>query len=69
MIKETFKYLIVPALLTLALLGGVDLVRDVITYQHTITGTAITTNECETSPDEMFNECAVLDTSQVQDLR
>lgn len=71
LIKELVKYLVVPALLTLALVGGVRLTVDMITYQHEVTGHAhVAVDEsCTTSPDEMFNDCAWLDTSEVNDLR
>lgn len=66
-IKELVKWTIVPALLTIALIGGARLCQDMIMYQHTITGQAHAGfDQCETSPDEMFNDCAWLDTTSAQ---
>lgn len=67
-IAQIVGWLIVPALATLLVVG---LYQASTQYQPTITGHALQAPApaCTTSPDEFFNDCAVLDTSQVQDLR
>lgn len=61
-------WLIGPALGTLLIVG---VTTAVATYQPVNSGHAMQAPApaCVTSPDEFFNDCAVLDTSQVQDLR
>jgi hypothetical protein len=61
-------WLIGPALGTLLIIAVTTAVHD---YQPQVTGHAMQapSAECVPSPDEMFNACAVLDTSQVHDLR
>lgn len=61
-------WLIGPALGTLL---TVAVTTAAYTYQPVTAGHAMQAPApaCTTSPDEFFNDCAVLDTSQVQDLR
>jgi hypothetical protein len=65
---QAVAWLLGPALATLFVLA---LIHAVSTYQPVTAGHALQAPAaaCVTSPDEMFNDCAVLDTSQVQDLR
>jgi len=67
-LAQVVGWLIGPALATLAIIG---VTQAVATYQPIITGHAqqAPAPECVTSSDEFFNRCAVLDTTQVEDLR
>lgn len=64
---QAAKWLLVPALITLALLGGARLIGDIAEAMPTRTGAVVTT--CQPVQGEMFNRCAKLDTTQVTDLR
>lgn len=68
MIQELLKWLVVPALLTMALIGGIRLTQDIASYSGTITGTAFAA-DCTPTPGAMFNDCASLDATQIEDLR
>lgn len=65
---QAAAWILGPALGTLLIVGVTNAVA---TYQPVNNGHAMQAPaaECATSPDEFFNDCAVLDTSQVQDLR
>lgn len=67
-ITQLVAWLVLPAMATLLVVG---LWQASIRYQPINSGHALQAPaaECTTSPDEFFNDCAVLDTSQVQDLR
>lgn len=67
-LAQIVGWLVGPAVATLIVVG---LTQAVATYQPTVSGHALQAPapECVTSPDEFFNDCAVLDASQVQDLR
>lgn len=67
-IAQTIGWLLIPALTVLLAVG---LYQASVSYQPMVTGHALqgADTACISSPDEFFNDCAVLDTSQVQDLR
>jgi hypothetical protein len=67
-LKDLVIWLVGPAMLIMALIGGIELVHDMATYTNVVTGTAIAAN-CTASPSEMFNACVSLDTTQIEDLR
>lgn len=67
-LAQTVLWLVGPALATLLIVGattaGYNLAHSSVAQGH-----RTTVDTCVTSPDEFFNACAQLDTSQVQDLR
>jgi hypothetical protein len=67
-ITQIVGWIFFPALATLL---TVSVYQAASTYQPTITGHAHMSAPagCVTDPDEFFDNCAVLDTTQVQDLR
>lgn len=67
LVIQAAKWLLVPALITLALLGGARLVGDIADAMPARTGSVV--QQCQPLPGEMFNRCAKLDTTQVEDLR
>ena len=67
-LAQVTAWIVGPALATLLVVG---LWQASTRYQPVNSGHAMQAPaaECVTSPDEFFNDCAVLDTSEVQDLR
>jgi hypothetical protein len=65
---QAAAWLLGPALATLFVIA---LMHAVTSYTPVIAGHAVqqVSAECTTSPDEFFNDCAVLDTTEVVDTR
>jgi len=68
MIRDLAIWLIGPALLVMAVIGGIRLAHDIANYSGIVTGHAYA-SECVTTPGAMFNDCVPLHAEQIEDLR